>query len=286
MIGIVQIRTSVWGKVRIVKEYSKGRVSMKAKSIPTSLQLATTAINAALYAAIGALWTIFPITVFGVRFWPQVFVPGAFAVLFGPWTGGVGAAIGIFIGDVLYGHHDALLSLLVGVPSNFLGFFIIGWMTHSSQRGVAKRVLLFVSLLIPIALAAYGIVLVAGSAGIASPQVLVGLIGLIAVVTIVGLEVLRNKWIDFETAASIGLGVGSIWIGLGLVAYSSFFTLPAVLGLGGGALPVAFAYGTIAFTYLSEIPFLVLLTPPIVAASRAAFPSLRLAPQPAKTEPP
>jgi hypothetical protein len=46
--------------------------------------------------------------------------------------------------------------------------------------------------------------------------------------------------------------------------------------LGNGALSITFAYGTIAFTYLSEIPFLVLLTPPVVAACRAAFPSLKL----------
>src|SRR5271157_4496637 len=100
---------------------------MKQRSLPTSLRLVTTAINAALYASIGALWTAFPLTVFGVRFWPQVFIPAAFSVIFGPWVGGVGAGIGIFIADVLYGHHDALLSMLVGVPSNFLGFFVIGW---------------------------------------------------------------------------------------------------------------------------------------------------------------
>ena len=258
---------------------------MSWKSIPTSLQLATTAINAALYAAVGALWTIFPITAFGVRFWPQVFVPGAFAVLFGPWAGGVGAALGIFIADVLYGHHDALLSLLVGVPSNFLGFFIIGWIAQKGLAGTFKRILLFVGLLIPIALAAFGIVLLTEPTGFSSPQFLVALVGLIAVVTIVGLTVLRNRWADFETAASIGLGVGSIWIGLGIVAYSSLFALPAVLGLGSGALPITFAYGTIAFTYLSEIPFLVLLTPPVVAACRAAFPSLRIGMQTGQTKP-
>jgi hypothetical protein len=257
---------------------------MSRKSIPTSLQLATTAINAALYAAVGALWTIFPIMAFGVRFWPQVFVPGTFAVIFGPWAGGVGAAIGIFIADVLYGHHDALLSLLVGVPSNFLGFFIIGWIAQKGLAGTFKRILLFVGLLIPIALAVCGIALLTEPTGFSSPQFLVALVGLIAVVTIVGLTALRNRWADFETAASIGLGVGSIWIGLGIVAYSSLFALPAVLGLGSGALPITFAYGTIAFTYLSEIPFLVLLTPPVVAACRAAFPSLRIGMQTGQTK--
>jgi hypothetical protein len=166
-----------------------------------------------------------------------------------------------------------------------MGFFIIGWIAHRGLAGFVKRILLFVGLLIPIALAAFGIVLLTEPTGFSSPQFLVALVGLIAVVTIVGLTALRNRWADFETAASIGLGVGSIWIGLGIVAYSSLFALPAVLGLGSGVLPITFAYGTIAFTYLSEIPFLVLLTPPVVAACRAAFPSLRIGMQIAETKP-
>lgn len=249
---------------------------MSKTTTPVSLQLATTAINAALYAGVGALWTVFPITVYGVRFWPQVFVPATFSVIFGGWTGGVGAAIGIFLADVIYGHHDALLSLLVGVPSNFLGFFIIGWLTNRNQAAPTRRALMIVSLLIPIVLAAYGIFLLAGPSGFATPQLLIALVGLIAIVAILGLTVARNKWANFETAASIGLGVGSVIIGLGIVAYSSIFTLPGVLGLGGGPLPTTFMYAATAFTYLSEIPFLVLLTPPVVAACKAAFPSLRL----------
>ena len=248
---------------------------MSRKNLPMSLQLATTAINAALYALIGALWTVFPITVFGVRFWPQVFVPATFSVLFGPWTGGVGAAIGIFLADVLYGHHDALLSFLVGVPSNFLGFFIIGWLTHKGQAHSIKRFMLPLSLLIPVLLAAYGVYLLSGAAGFSSPQFLVAFVGLLAVVMILGLTVLRNRWAGFEIAASIGLGVGSIVIGLGIVTYSSLFTLPAVLGLGQGPLPTTVIYAATTFTYLSEIPFLIALTPPVVAACQAAFPSLR-----------
>ena len=250
---------------------------MRQQAQPVSLQLATTAINAALYAGVGALWTAFPITVFGVRFWPQVFVPGAFSVLFGPWTGGVGAAIGIFLADVLYGHHDALLSLLVGVPSNFVGFFLLGWLTRRNSSRVVRKVLLGLSLLIPILLAAYGIYyyLLSGASGLSSPQYLLALVGVIAVVAIVAFTALRSGWAEFEIASSIGLGAGSAMIGLGIVAYSSIFTLPAVLGLGREPLPITFMYATTAFTYLSEIPFLVLLTPPVVAACRAAFPALR-----------
>jgi len=255
------------------------------KNVSRSLMLTTAAVNAALYAAIGALWTVFPLTVFGVRFWPQVFVPGAFAVIFGPWTGGIGAAIGIFLADVIYGHHDAFLSFLVGVPSNFLGFFIIGWAAQKPMTALVKRSLLFISLIIPIVLTAYGIVLLVGPTGFAPGQLLVAIVGLIVVIAIVAFTFLRDRWAEFEIAASIGLGVGSVWIGLGLVGYSSLFTLPAVLGLGKGALPITFAYGTIAFTYLSEIPFLLLLTPPVVAAARAAFPSLKIGMHTSETRP-
>jgi len=79
-----------------------------------------------------------------------------------------------------------------------------------------------------------------------------------------------------QAASSIGLAVGSLIIGFGIVAYSSFFVMPQVLGLGSGALPIVFAYGTTLWTYLSEIPFLLVLTPPIVKAVRATLPSLRI----------
>lgn len=248
---------------------------MSGKGLPLSLKLAMTAVNAALYAGIGALWTAFPLTVFGIRFWPQVFVPATFSVLFGPWTGGMGAAIGIFLADVIYGHHDALLSFLVGVPSNFLGFFLIGWLTQRRPTASMKRVLLAVSLIIPVLLAAYGAYLLSVSVGFSSPQFLVAAVGFLAVVVIVGVTVLRSRWADFEVASSIGLGVGSAIIGLGIVGYSSIFALPAVLGLGQGPLPIPFMYAAATFTYLSEIPFLIMLTPPICAAASAAFPSLR-----------
>jgi uncharacterized membrane protein len=240
---------------------------------PLSLRLVATAVNAALYAALGFVTAGLP-TVFGVRFWPQVFVPATFSVLFGPLTGGVGAAIGIFLGDVLYGHHDALLSLLVGVPSNFICFFLIGWLTNRAKPS-ANRLLFPLSLLFPVALAAYGIYLLATPFGFGSNQALIAAVGIVAVILIVGFSILKNRWAEYEVAASIGLGVGSLIIGFGLVAYSSIFTLPAVLGFKSGLLPTTVAYSATTFTYLSEIPFLVTLTPPIVTACRAAFPSLR-----------
>ncbi len=217
--------------------------------------------------------------IFGVRFWPQVFAPAAFSILFGPWVGGIGAAIGIFLADVIYGHHDALLSLLVGVPSNFVGFFVIGWLTNHEWVGVARRILVSVSLLIqPLYAVALvlGLYFLFGAGTIGSSTSYLGLAGLIVVLAIIFLLVVRNKWADFEVAASIGLAIGTGIIGLGIVAYSAIFGLPVAAGLGTKPLAGAFVYLVAASSYFTEIPFMVILTPPVAAACRAAFPSLRV----------
>ncbi len=252
-----------------------------------SLMLTLTAVNAAVYAGIGALWTAFPLMIFGVRFWPQVFVPATFSILFGPWVGAGGAAIGIFLADVIYGHHDALLSLLVGVPSNFIGFFVIGWLTNHDLKGVTKRVLVGLSLLIqPVYAVAliFGLYFLFGGSTLGSPTSYLGLAGLIVVLAIVLLFIVRNRWADFEVAASIGLSIGTAIIGLGIVAYSTIFGLPVAVGLGTKPLATGYIYLITTSNYFTEIPFMVLLTPPVAAACRAAFPSLRAIEQTPKSK--
>lgn len=237
-------------------------------------------MNAAVYAGIGALWTLFPLLIFGVRFWPQVFAPAVFSVLFGPWVGGVGAAIGIFISDVIYGHHDALLSLLVGVPSNFAGFFVIGWLTNHDFKPLTRRLIVGISLaIIPIYAVAlvYGLFLLSGNLTLPLDIVFVGII---VILVILGLFLARNKWADFEAAASIGLGLGTAIIGVGIVVYSAIFGLPVAVGLGTKPLGNAFISVVGGSSYFTEIPFMIILTPPIAAACRAAFPSLRGMSQP------
>jgi hypothetical protein len=236
----------------------------------SAIEVATASLNAALYAALGALWTLFPVTLFGVRFWPQVFVPGAFAVLFGPWVGGVGAAVGIFVADAVYGHHDALLSLLVGVPSNFAAFALLGYLSHRTKN-TRRLGVIIAGVGVPVVMAAYALYAFSG------PTLTLLAVLVAVVIILVAVPYLaRSSWADVQAASSIGLGIGSAIIGFGIVAYSSFFVMPQVLGLGSGPLPVVFAYGATLWTYVSEIPFLLILTPPIVKAVRAALPSLRI----------
>ena len=243
----------------------------RAEMKHSALQVATASLNAALYAALGALWTLFPVTLFGVRFWPQVFAPGAFAVLFGPWVGGIGAGVGIFIADVVYGHHDALLSLLVGVPSNLAGFGLIGYISRRPMKGSLRLSTIAAGLAIPVVIAAYAFYAFSGSAAIYVVVLGAAVTALLAVPYLA-----KSRWAEVQAASSIGLGVGSLIIGLGIVSYSSFFVMPQVLGLGSGPLPLAFAVGATLWTYMSEIPFLLALTPPIVRAAQAAFPGLKI----------
>lgn len=237
----------------------------------SALQVATTSLNAALYAAMGALWTLFPVTVFGVRFWPQVFIPGAFAVVFGPWVGGVGAGVGIFIADLVYGHHDPLLSLLVGVTSNVACFALIGYISNKRMTSAQRRAIIAVGAAVPFVLVAYGFYALSGSTAL-----VVLALGVAMIALVVAPYLARSAWAEIQAASSIGLAIGSVVIGFGIVAYSSFFVMPQVLGLGSNPLPLVFAYGTALWTYMSEIPFLLMITPPIVKAARAAFPSLRI----------
>ena len=173
---------------------------MEENHLSRTLIIILVAVNASLYTVIGSL-TYFGIVLFGVRFWPAVIVPGVFSVLFGPFVGGVGAAIGIFLSDMI-SHGMPFLSISVGVTSNFIAFYILGYATREYSL---KR---------------------------------------------------------YMVAAIFSLLVGSAIIGVGVWAWSQFFLLPGAMEVS--SMPLFFAWSTFVWTFVSEIPFLLILVPPIV----------------------
>jgi uncharacterized membrane protein len=125
-----------------------------------ALQLALISVNAALYAVAITITSPVP-TPWGVgHFRPGAVVPAFFSAIFGPVVGGVGAAIGCFLGDFtlsFFGLSNPLLSLIAGVPGNFVGFYLLGWLI-SKGRSLAFFILSnFVSLLIGNIVAALGV---------------------------------------------------------------------------------------------------------------------------------
>jgi len=233
----------------------------------TPLQIAMTAINASLYAAIG-LATFFgifaPPPIGVVRFWPVVVIPGVFAALFGPWVGGTGAAIGIFLSDMVT-HGNALLSLTVGVPSNFLGFFLVGYI---ARKKITLRMLasVFIIGFLTVIVGVYSILALPETfqfTGLSSTDsillFLAAVVGSFALIIIAAS--LCPEWKSYGAASTIGLAFGSAIIGLGLVPWFS--------------KPLFFSLLWFIWTFTTEIPFLLLLGPPILKACYRAFPFLK-----------
>ncbi|HFC49543.1 MAG TPA: hypothetical protein ENJ59_02290 [Thermofilum sp.] len=223
-----------------------------------SLEIAAASICGVLYAIIGyaSYLGIFAPVVGVVRFWPSVFVPAVFSVVFGPWVGGAGAAIGIFISDMTI-HGNALLSLSVGVPANFVGFYVVGLL--SEKRGRKWGVVAVLE-----QLGAILITIICWRMKWLSWEVAaIFLAGMFIAVIITSIFSIKENAAGIVFASSTGLLIGSAIIGMGVYTYSQFFTLPS----GESNLSAIAALLWFLWTYVTEVPFIVSLTPPIVAVA-------------------
>lgn len=244
-----------------------------------SSEVAIIGICAALYAVIGLL-TSFGLNLGGVAFWPAVVIPCIFAVLFGPWVGGTGAAIGIFIRDVIY-HGDPLLSLCAGVTSNFVMCFLIGYIsrTNLNRRKLSLSLLIggavvIGGLLLPTALLPTESLLFTGLTSLE----LVALLTAIVVASVLAVAVMfafKKEWRNFGVGALIGQGVGATLVAIAVWIYSNLFFSPN--GYFKSPIPSSFVPLVFVWTVATEIPFVLLLGPPIIKACYRAYPSLRIA---------
>jgi hypothetical protein len=228
-----------------------------------ALDVAGLALNIALYVAVGYIfYTLIPISYGGVRFWPPVIVPAVFAVVFGPFVGGVGAAVGIFVSDAIFG-NNLLLSLIAGVTSNFVVFFLIGY--------IAKKK---INWLVPVV--AYGLA-TAFFIWICYAYINLDLLTKAAFISVAAASYiiflgpvvfLRNsKWRSFEVGSVIGMLLGAGIIGVTVPLFLQYFA-------GSTAFTVPIALSTFFFTFFTEIPFILILGPPIIEAINRAFPTL------------
>jgi len=243
-------------------------------------EIAMMGVCAALYAVVGRLTDLGIVApVVGVvAFWPAAVIPAIFAVLFGPWTGGIGAAVGIFIRDMLF-HGDPLLSLSAGVTANFAGFFLIGYISRRSldwkkisTSVVVGGLVVTIGILLPTVLFP------------AESKIFTGLSSLDSILlfsaTVVGSVLLIMavahfwpEWKNYGVASLIGLGVGSAIIGVAVWAYSQLFFSPG--GIFKAPAPSYFILLWFVWTFATEIPFILVLGPPVIKACYKAFPSLK-----------
>jgi hypothetical protein len=96
-----------------------------------STRVSIIAVTAVLYA-VGKGLTAFVPSPWGVgQLLIGIFLPAFFAVVSETVPAAIGAGLGTFIGDVLFltplGNTNPALSLVAGVPSNFVGILLFGW---------------------------------------------------------------------------------------------------------------------------------------------------------------
>lgn len=242
-----------------------------------SSEIAATAICAALYAVIGLL-TSFGLNVGGVAFYPAVVVPAIFAVLFGPWVGGIGAGIGIFIRDVIY-HGDPLLSLVAGVTSNFAMFFLLGYFSHRTINlqkimfsVIIGCILIFGGLLLPTFLLPTESAIYTGMST-SEALILFAVLLTASVLAIMAVFAFKRNWRTFTVGALIGQGVGAVVVSVTVWAYSSLFY--SQYGYFTAPVPPEYVPIIAVWTIVTELPFMLIICPPIIKACYKAFPSLK-----------
>jgi uncharacterized membrane protein len=242
-----------------------------------TMDVAVIGVCAALYAVVGRL-TDFGVTFIGVAFWPAAVIPAIFAVLYGPWVGGTSAAIGIFARDMLF-HGDPLLSLAAGVPPNFIMFFIIGYV---SQRQLDTKKLTFGAVIATVVVIA-GLILPT----LVIPSEFVALTGLsswlvvtlfvltvgVSLVVVVYVSHRWPEWRSYSVGSVIGQGVGAAFLSIAVWGYSQLFF--SASGYFKTPLQASLIPAIFIWTFATEIPFVLLVGPPVIKACYNAFPSLR-----------
>ncbi len=231
--------------------------------------VAVIGISAALYAIVGIATA--NVNFLGIGFLPAVVIPAVFAVLYGPWVGGISGAIGIFMRD-MFVHGNAPLSLVAGVPPNFILFFLIGYISHrelSLKQAIAGVIVATVGLLVPTIILLPDVTAFTGL----STQIFALSFALTAILSIVVITVVAVRWKEWRSyaiAAVVGQAVGA-----GLLSVTVWAVSPLFLSFFGAPLSASLVFPIFVWTFATELPFILLAGPPIIKICYRAFPNLR-----------
>ena len=230
-----------------------------------AFDVAVIGICAALYAAVGYLTA--GVTFLGVAFLPAVVIPAVFAVLFGPWVGGFGGAIGIFIRDMLAIGIPAL-SLSAGVPPNFILFFLIGYLAHRNidlKKTVIVLMAAGVALIVPTAIFLPQVESYTGLSNLELALVF----SFTVVLSLVAIAVVSVRWKQWRSFA-IGAVVAQA-AGAGLLSVTVWAVSPLFLSYFGKPFPISWVLPLFVWTFATEIPFILLVGPPLINAVLQGF---------------
>jgi hypothetical protein len=231
--------------------------------------IAVIGICAALYAIVGI--STANVNFFGIGFLPAVVIPAVFAMLYGPWVGGISGAIGIFIRD-MFVHGNAALSLVAGVPPNFILFFLIGYISYrniSLKQALAGVIVAAVGLLAPTIILLPDIT---AYTGLSTEVFLLSftLTFILSLAIIAAVAVRWKEWRSYAIAAVVGQAVGA-----GLLSITVWGVSPLFLSFFEAPLSASLIFPIFVWTFATELPFILLAGPPIIKICLRAFPSLK-----------
>jgi Kef-type K+ transport system membrane component KefB len=172
----------------------------------------------------------------------------------------------------MFVHGIPALSLTAGVPANFIVFFIIGYIAHkniSLKQALAGVTITAVGLLIPALLFLPDF---SGFTGL-SPEAFFltfGLTIILSLAIIAAVSLHYKEWRSYAIAVVVGQAIGAALLSVTVWAVSPFF-------LNYFEVPFAAVYilPLFVWTFATEIPFVLLLGPPIIKVCYRAFPFLR-----------
>jgi uncharacterized membrane protein YkvA (DUF1232 family) len=231
--------------------------------------VAVIGIAAALYAIFGILTANF--NFLGIGFLPAVVIPAIFAALYGPWVGGLSGAIGIFIRDIFV-HGNAALSLVAGVPANFLLFFIIGYIytkNISLKQTLIGVMIAAIALLVPTIVFLPDVLAYTGL----SSQVLIISFSLTVILSLAVISLAAIRWKQWRSY-TIGAVVGQA-VGAGLLSVTVWLISPLFLSFFNQPLAASLVFPIFVWTFATELPFILVLGPIVIGICYRAFPALR-----------
>jgi hypothetical protein len=168
-------------------------------------------------------------------------------------------------------HGNALVSLVAGVSSNYVMFHLIGWISGKDFSSKLRNTLVgFGSIFMVLAFAATWYV--GGQVDLLTTLIFMVFCGISLVLLLVVVR-FWPRWRSYAIGAIVGNACGSAIIGLTLWAMSQFFTLPLNLGR---QVPLYAAAVWFLWTFSNQMPFLLILVPPILDACYRAIPSVRI----------
>jgi hypothetical protein len=169
-------------------------------------------------------------------------------------------------------HGNPALSLIAGVPANFILFFLIGYLYTKNIN--LKQTLICISLAATGLLGA-SIVLLSDMTAFTglSTSVFLFTIILTVITSLVVITIVSIRWKEWNSYV-IGAIIGQIAGGL-LLSITVWAVSPLFLGYFGAPIDAIYVLPLFVWTIATEIPFILLIGPPLIKIVQMAFPEFQ-----------